>query len=455
MTKQEYLCYYCKKEIECGCYDAKIDGISTYTLVRRRIRAKVLEVNGYFVMPNKFTVNKRFVLGSLMVSAWHLIKLVCNSRHYSTVFCAFPRIDKIQGAFLDKFTDPLIIQGGLKDNYIILDHGLAGVHAKPRLNDDRLIYCEILQVISFLYTNLFIGRFKARHKEVLNQMLDAVEKASEIKIDRSFYYKEVMRSYTSCKLYEWLLRKIKAQKVIGVARPFTLFIAAHKVGAKVLETQHGITYSETLPYSGYRDPLIVPDYFLAFGNNRPLDVYGIDESRIVNIGWALQEYIDNLPLLNRYGTKDILVISDPGKTDDILAAVTELAQAYLESTFYFRPHPHEKISDKHRSLMESLGNVRIQDNSINITEVMSGFNYVIGESSTVLYEALSAGKRVGKLFMGTLAPAYLDMADADYFWEIRTISDFEAFLNENPSTKKQRNIFSPFNSQLFNQILEE
>lgn len=453
MSEQELIKEFCQKEIKCGCYDARINGIPLYAMVRRGIRAKVLEQGGISVMTIKSKVNRVAALKSFFISVWHLVKILCWRRRYPIMFYSFARVDKIHGLYMDKFTDPLITQGKLKDGYLILDHGRAGVHPKPRIHQNHLFYWDIFHAISVVYAELFLKRFIAEHQTEFDNVLDAAKKATGMTIDRTAISRDAVRVYMTCRLMEWLFKRIEAKYVIGPARHPIMHVAAHRTGAVVMELQHGITYGETLLYSGYREPMIVPDYFLAFGDNKPQDVYGIDESRIVNIGWALQDYIEHLPSQYSYSEKDVLVISDPEITDAVLDAIKQLAEMYPESKFHMRPHPHEVITAEHVKLIDSIPNVCLQDNHINITEVMSGFNYVVGENSTVLYEALSVGKRVGKLFFSGLHPIYLEATDSECFWEIHNQEDFGEFLKADASDRKQRSIYSPFNVVLFNKLI--
>lgn len=453
MNEQELIKEFCQKEIKCGCYDARINGIPLYAMVRRGFRAKVLEQVGISCGAIKSKMNRGAALKSFFISVWHLVKILCWRRRYPIVFYSFARVDRINGLYMDKFTDPLITQGKLKDGYLILDHGRAGVHPKPRIHQNHLFYWDVFHAISVVYGMLYIKHFIADHRAELDHMLDATEKATGMTIDRAAISRDVVQVYMRCRLMEWLFKRIDAKYVIGPARHPIMHVAAHKTGAVVMELQHGITYGETLLYSGYREPMIVPDYFLAFGDNKPLDVYGIDESRIVNIGWALQDYIEQLPSQHSYREKDVLVISDPDITDTVLDVIKQLAEMYPESKFHVRPHPHEVITAEHVKLIDSIPNVCLQDNHINITEVMSGFNYVVGENSTVLYEALSVGKRVGKLFFPGLHPVYLEVTDSECFWELHSPKDFGKFLNDRASAKRLRSIYSPFNAMLFNKLI--
>jgi hypothetical protein len=454
MNPQELKKSICQRELEYGCYDPKIEGITIYTLIRREVRASVEREAGFQVMDVSMKVNKKAALRSSFISFLHLIRLFLSRKRYTTVFNAFPRVDRINGVYMDKFTDSVIEEGGIAGDYLILDHGRAGVHPKPRFHDDKIVYWDFLHVMARAYTVIFYKRFERKHQKVFDDVFMSIEKAFDLKFDRVTYVKMFYQNFLLINMLQVILRKKATKQVIGPARPLHLFIAAHRLGIKAIELQHGITYGETTLYSGYQDPLLVPDVFLAFGDNRPLNVYGIDESKIVNVGWALWDFLARLKKNSQSEKKDILVISEPEVTDAIINAVMILAESYPDNTFFVRPHPHEIITDQQKSIINSKKNVMLQDCHINITEAMMNFDYVIGENSTVIYEALSEKKKVGRLFFEGLHPKYLQPEDKECFWEIHNMDDFRTYLEDDLSARRSKSIYSKFNKEKFLSILE-
>lgn len=450
MDIQQFIKEICQKEIECRCYDAKIDGVAIYSLERDDFRLSILEKKGAVVMDNHKKVDRVAVAKSALQSIWQITKLLIFKRKYSTVFFPFARVDKINGLYIDKFTDPVIdIIDKFCDDYILLDHGRAGVHAKPRLHQEKLLYIDFLHIWAEIKGRLFYKKFVKENQEAFDQLRislseafgeDVYNQQTEKKIAVAFYY---------LRLLVGLYKHIKPQRVIQPMRISAPLVAAHLLGIKCYEFQHGVTYAESSLYSGFQDEMVVPDYFLAFGENKPIDVYGIKEERIVNIGWALWQYLEKATSVKKYGKDDVLVVSDPEITDYVISAVTKLAAAFPNSHFYVRPHPHEELGKQHLEIMNSQPNVHLQDKSINIMEVMMGFENIVGENSTVLYEALSMNKKVGKLFFEGLHPKYLEEADRESFWEIRSVDDMNAFIIGDNANKKPKSVYSPFNKELF------
>ena len=452
-SKAELIREIAQKEEALHLYDFQADGLPLYSFIRRSVRKTIIENQGFYVMETTLKLNKRLVLKSLLASCVHLFKLKFFRQHYSTVFYSFPRVDKIQGIYLDKFTDPLIALGDFGKDYIILDHGRAGVHPKPRLHNDKVVYIDFLHVIATTYSKLAYRHFAKKNKDVISQLFSILEESFGVTFNQKKLLQELLTRYALSFLIRRLFHQIQAKRFLGPTRLTAFFFAAHQEGVKCYELQHGITYDVTIPYTGYRDERFLPDYFLAFGENKPLDVYGIDEKRIVNIGWALQAYIARNATSKPVSENDILVISDPGKTDNILDAVVLLAKACPKCTFYIRTHPHEMLLESHLATIENFPNILVQDKTININEALQSFNHVIGENSSVMYEAIAVGKKVGRLDMCGLSPRFLEQKDEASFWFIHNPEDFQTFLQDDISSKTVRSIYSPFSKERLNQIL--
>ena len=297
------------------------------------------------------------------------------------------------------------------------------------------------------------GLFKRKHKRCFALFEKSLTKAFGEGSVGNCLFKKLTVDYYYTQLLKYLFAHLSAKRVMQPMRNCSSFSAANLLDIKTYEFQHGVTYGETSLYSGYRDESVMPDFFLAFGDNKPIDVYGIEEERIVNIGWALWDYLKNVNASVKYKQFDVLFISEPEITNKIINIIQLLAEECPESNFYLRPHPHEIIGQKNLEIIERYPNVFLQDKSINIMEVMMGFECIVGENSTVLYEALSMNKKVGKLFMGDLHPVYLEESDKESFWEIRNTSDFKVFLQGNNSSKKHKSVYSQFNKEMLINIL--
>lgn len=457
MTEQEIIREISCKEQSAHLHEIKINNISLYTLVRRTTRERLLKEAGLVVMRANhsfYDVSKINVIKSCIISFLHILKICIFSRTYSTVFLSFQRMDSVNGVYLDKFTDPLI-ESLPNDDYIIFEMSFGGFHRQPRLHSSHVCYIDFVHLFakcSFFLTYVF---FYLKYKKKITLLCDTMHSSFNVKFNYHRCGKEIYIRLVSIKILKFILKKISARRILGPSRDNLTYmlLISKQLNIKCFELQHGITYGETIMYSGAYDKMMIPDIFLAFGDNKPLNVYGIDERRIFNIGWAFHDYIKKLPQEGNCQGKAVLVISDPEITDAIFKIVLKLAKANPEITFYIRPHPHEVVTAQNMEIIRGHNNINIQNKNINITVTLQGFKYVIGENSTVLYEALAINKRVGKLFSEGLNPRYLDDSDRSCFWEIKNQDDFIKFIEDSSTKKTSRSIYSPFNRQLFLDIL--
>lgn len=452
MTEAEFLKYFVEKEEKADCYNVNIHGVTIYTLLRQEFRQQMAIQSGVESMQLRGEFNKSAlwpILLSSIQSLWQMLKLWVSNRKYPIVFLPFPRIDKIDHVYVDKFTDPLIDVANISMPYIILETGRMGVHLKPRVHSNNIINADIIRVLSTLLSIMGAIWFKKKYKKEFRALMDSLHVLSEKPVNEKAIIKQFVSQYIELRFYKAVFQRLRTKYLLGPTRPAEPFIGGHLAGVMVCELQHGITYGETIMYSGFRDPMLVPDYFLAFGENKPFDVYGIEEQKMVNIGWALQDYIESLHPDKLKSSKSVLVISDPEITAVIFQVVMQLANDNPDILFEIRPHPHEIIMEECMAKIANVQNVKIQDNKINITETLMSFDMVIGENSTVLYEALANHKKVGRLFYKGLNPKYLEDSDRNCFWEIHNQYDFEQFLKEDVSKKASKCIYSPFNKEFF------
>jgi hypothetical protein len=404
--------------------------------------------------------NKTESVKNVLLSAWQIFKLHVSRRKVSTIFIAFPRVDKVGEYYLDKFVDPLVsLCFEDKNDIMILDQGRGGLHPKPRINSKYCVQTEWLVVYSQLVAKVFLKKFHKSNRACLDPFIESLCSVFDLDSNNKEVKKEIVY-IVFCALrqiycYKSLFQHLKCQRILGPSRNYIrrFVVAGHMVGAKSYELQHGVVYGITKDNSGFQPKDCTPDYYLAFGENNSGNVHGIDPEKIVNIGWAFGEYISTIKDFVQYNDKDVLVISDPTITDIVIDAVLYLAKASPKSHFYVRPHPHEEISASQKSRLESVPNAHWQDKRINIAMVMRGFSHVIGENSTVVYEALSAGKKVGRLCFEGFHPRYLKEDDRNCFWEIKDQETFSHFISEDISKKNAKSIYSPFNKELFLQTI--
>ena len=456
MQSDELLKDICSREEKYGLYNIKIEGISFYHFLRRGVRDKIMQLHGLGENIKAPSVGKIERIGFLLKSIWQLLWLMATNRKCDTIFRCFERLEKVDGIFLDKFTDPIIDEVISNEDYIILEHGRNGRHLTPRLHNNKVIYTEGINLLAWLAMRFKRKGFYKKNAKQLDDLVSSIEKA----FPEHTWEKEGMITYLSrCdfyyKTYVFLFKKLQAKRLFAPARGSFMDIipAAKRNKMAVFELQHGVTYSETLTYSGYLDPLFTPDHFLTFGKIKEPKCYGVNEDQVVEIGWAFEKFIKK-SIKQKENTKKVLVISSAAISLAMVKSTCYLAKFFSDVTFFFRPHPNELLDTERYNMLRSLPNILLDDNNESVSVVLMRFDYVIGENSTVLYEALAMGKVVGKIFMEGLSPKYLDEEDINFFHCIKDKETFEHFLaSTNNKDKSSKSIYSEFKPDTINKLL--
>lgn len=455
MDEEVLLKEFVKKEEESGCYTCCVAGDYVYNIIRADIRRLYIKMNGLEIMPFTSPLQKRKAILSFFISFWHLLKLSIKRGHIDNIIFPFHRVEKVDNLYIDKFTDPVIEFSSLKNNCLIFERSRAGVHCTPRIHAKMVVFTDVFDVFARLYAILFSRRFGKKYKNQFNRLFEIVNHLVPYsENDRKCAIRKIMEYRALAYFYRNVYRKLSPKRVLVVPRVAFLpqMVEAKKRGITTIEFQHGITYGETSVYSGRRESLFTPDYFFAFGNMPPRNVYGIDENRIINIGWAFPLLLKKLSTILPFSDKDILIISDPEITDKIVNIVEILAEVNPAYTFHIRPHPMEILQRKHRIVIDCRKNILLQDNKINSNVVLNSFIHIIGENSTVLYEALAMGKKVGKLCYPAFRPKYLNPTDKEAVWEIASQEDFEKYVSESIATRRSLSIYSEFDGKKIDEL---
>lgn len=455
MQSEELLKAISKAEIDNSLYDFKIKGISIYNLVKRYCRDEIMKLNGYGEKIGNPDVPIKEYRRSVLKSFGHLFKLFISRKRIDTIIRSFERIEFINGIYVDKFTDPLIDFSNINKNYVIIDPGRSGRHMEPRIHKSNVIFDDAIIWLSFHVLRFKRRKFLKQNRNDLEAFFSSLANAfPQLNIDRYKFSDSLIMSFFIISCYKKVFKSVRAKRLIAPARnSFLLMIpAAKSLSMQVLELQHGVTYSESLTYSGFIDPLFSPNYFLSFGKIKSPKCYGTTEDKIVEIGWAFDNYIkETIP--SKQDEKRVLVISSPAISEKMVSITCSLASQNPSIFFYFRPHPNEQLDANRLKRIGEFSNVIIDNNLENISVTLMRFDNVIGENSTALYEALSMGKKVGRLNMEGLDIKYLNEEDKKYFYIISDVTSFIKFINSPIGEKPSLNIYTPFKPEAFNTLV--
>lgn len=460
MTSDELIKNICIKELQSGCFRHTIKGIAIYNYVQKFLRKQKCREYGFMAKSKSMHVDNIKMIATIARSTYQLFFLLLIKKNVRNFIYSFPRVDKVNGIYLDKFTDPVIDYSNIKgQGFVIFEKGKFFTHSTPRYHSEKVIYCDAIDYFSKFFAKLALRWFMHKYNPEFQKLWLSIDTTfPNITYSKIVTAQTIIQSYFSTNIYKYIFKRLSVVNFFAPGRgAFSILIpAAKQSGVKVFEIQHGITYGESVTYSGYRDPLFTPDYFLSFGDNKPLDVYGISPDKIINIGYAFIDYLNkssSLSVEDNISYYDVLVVSEPHITTAILTVVLQLADNNPSVMFHFRPHPEEYLTDEQKRQIDVVRNIVIDDNRQNIMVVLNKFLHVIGENSTVLYEAASMGKKVGRLNMEGLSPEFLSKEDENSFYIISNNGDFVNYLNISNNTKLSKKIYSPFLPDVINHLI--
>lgn len=429
-------------------YSISINNIECYPVIRRYIREKYCnsKTKQSFRSPS---VDKISVIKNFFLSSIQLVRLLCFGKKKMKNFVySFYRVDKIGDEYFDKFTDPLIDNSSIKESFVIFEHHKDGVHRKPRKHSKKIVYSDAIDAFGIIYAKLYTPFYKKKHINeleriwmFLDRLMDGVEYNKNSIVSLLVKFEHLSHIYGS------IFSRLGVENLIAPARStfLPLLYAAKKNKIKSFELQHGVLNSVGISFSGHIVEEFTPDYFCSYGEIQQPLYYGIPSNRIVNIGWSLTDYLKNAPVNKDIRVRDVLIPSNPNTTDKVIDVILLLAKKHLDINFYFRPHPVECFSPETLAKIRAQKNVFIQDNFQNFSYVLSWFSNVMGDNSTTLDEALSAGKKVGRLKYDGFVPLYINKEYKEMSWEIYDDESFEAYINaESKVITLESNVYSPF-----------
>lgn len=210
------------------------------------------------------------------------------------------------------------------------------------------------------------------------------------------------------KYYKKYLNKKKSKKIYLVCSygKEGLIAAAQELGIEVIEIQHGVMNKYHLGYHFPHNSEIpyFPDKLLMFGEywykniNIPLK-----QEKIEFVGYPyLEKQLDKYRNKLQEKENQVLFISQGTIGKELTKKAIEFAKENLDKKIIIRLHPGEfsRWKTEYQVLYENrhLKNIEISDNNKkNLYEYLFESRYIFCVYSTVIYEAIYLGKKVGIL----------------------------------------------------------
>jgi hypothetical protein len=290
-----------------------------------------------------------------------------------------------------------------------------------------------------------LSRYETKHLKYLRDFLEKKTGINEIEIlHEKTIIKKLINFIEEYKYYENYF-KIKSPKQIYIICSYgreAIISAAQDLGIEVIELQHGVF---TKYHLGYNFPRVHIPYFpnklMIFG-----EYWRTNANLPINTEICLYGYPYLRFQLNKYknikNKKNQIIFVSQGTIGKKLSEIAlKFALDNPNIKVIYRLHPGEFLRWKteYNLLYENrnLNNIEISDNNDkNLYEFLLESEYLIGVYSTVIYEALEIGIKIGilKLFG---YESVEDLVEKNYIYQFNDNEKIE--LNKLDDLKKMNN----------------
>lgn len=272
--------------------------------------------------------------------------------------------------------------------------------------------CAKVSMNLFIFTSINIFIFSIL--KILNLKINRDMFGIEKKINNTFninininnlIIKEILKFKINYKYYLKYFSKKQVKKIYLICSygKEGIISAAQDLNIEVIEIQHGVFNKYHLGYNFKGEEVAYfPDKLLIFGNYwKKLEIFPLN-TKIEIYGFPYLEAQLNKYKQIKRKQNQIIFISQ-GSIGNILSKkAVSFALENPNIKVVYRLHPGEFLrwEKEYKELYENrkLKNLEISDNNKkNLYEYLYESNYLIGVSSTVIYEALAVGIKIGIL----------------------------------------------------------
>lgn len=446
----------CTIEDKLGLYDIWASGFPIWRLVYRKYRDRYIQMHsGVEPMHTNPKFNIRHIIESTLKSFCQYIRLLMWPKKAEFVFYGFPRLEKIDEIYVDKFCDPIIQQTEIKHSYLYIERGRSGIHQQPRC-DTNILWIEFIDNLALLFSPVYSLYFKYKYNSEFSKIYSLAKDTFNLtKADINYIANSFSLNYIKRGLIKRLLKAIEARYIFATAMNNwpSLISASRQLNICCFEIQHGITEGPTPMYSGKYLEDFSPDLFLAFGATSMKPLFNVPIDKMLNIGFGFKNLIKNRDVVQE--ANHYLIVSDPEITESIIKVALQLKSRFVNTRFSIRFHPMEYPTNSQLSLLRNSG-IAIDSNKVNSSVSVLKYSGVIGEKSSVLYEALSLGIKAAKLSFDGLNPG-IDVSKeiSKGFFVAQYLEDIDNFILDNFNFQDAPEYYSDFNIEFINKLTQK
>lgn len=384
-----------------GLFDLTVGGIHLWQYVRYNCLIKILEeVTGIGMSyssnkPILLARNQKFTIGEWIKKQQFLVHkkdlLVINH----------PRRVKDGEYYKCVITDTIL--ENLKFSYYVYEYEYKGVHFNP-VKTRNLKYVSMNMIAKKKVDNGL--KYNRSLKEFIDQVIKRFEASCEIKFSKKL--RVYIVTHIKNVFYTILLYRIWADRILGLVQPKAVMVTigyipfvqvviaeAKRRRIPTIELQHGRIGDTHLAYNyKYQGEIeSFADYMFVYGEyEKEVPRYPINKKNVIAVGYPELEKKAFFYMNQKKKRKQKVVVFISGPSDgEIVAryAMNMRQRNELKNVrMVYKLHPAEY--DQWRNLYPALVNSGLEivsDNRHDVYYYLGNSDYVVGISSTVLFEA--------------------------------------------------------------------
>lgn len=398
------------------------------------LRYDVIKTIEYRYNPNKDLLPKSSRSHRLMILINAVLSLLrilpIGKRKF--FFYAHSRNKDSQGQLYDRIANDLIIRAHKRER-VIFDAATERVGS----------YKTYSLPIGFFYA---INRNIALEKKIGDTIVKALNNGFK---DSVITYSQLQRVYSQffaqVRMFDWILKKTKPEKVIiSYGRFKPLCFAAKKNGIPTWLMQHSLIEKDDATIAG----------------SCPDKQYGINADVLLTFGSYWGEYLKHLmdiqvignQVLSKEGVKvsydgTIVIASSLYQGPYLSNFFKEYAQKHPEKSFIYKLHPGERIYlQRYRDLFENCANVQVVLDEQSMDDLLISCSLMVLVSSTTFYEALNLKKCVAVYAIPEFESLTRFLLKIPNSYSFTTEKEFDEIVNNaNFDNSLAITFFEPFN----------
>ncbi|QUI25004.1 hypothetical protein HZI73_23110 [Vallitalea pronyensis] len=295
-------------------------------------------------------------------------------------------------------------------------------------------------------------RISKEDYELINDLNEIINSSFKVNINLSeIVIRAIAKFNYRKKFYTRILKRKKPNRIYLVVHysRHELIAAAHELGIKSIEIQHGIITPFHLGYSYGANTNIpyFPDSMILYGSiwNNMVNIPILNYNLILRKFDYLYEQKNRLASIQKENA--ITIVSQGTVGENLFSFATDLACKLENHTIYYKLHPGEFLTWKSKvNEIELPQNIKLIFDEETILSLFSKSNYIVGVYSTAVYEALFFECNIIVLKL----PGYEYMnylLENKYAKLVETVEDTVAYIKLNNSIRNNINYNIIFGSE--------